>query len=454
MKNKPNIILINCDDLGWGDPGCYGHPLHATPHIDRLAEEGVRFTDFYMASPVCSPSRGAMMTGCYPARIGFSEFEGKWVLFPGQPVGLNPEEQTIAGLLKEAGYATKLIGKWHCGDQSEFLPTAHGFDEFYGLPYSNDMARQAGLEHQWPPLPLMRNGEVVEQQPDQRSITSRYVEESVRYLRDHRDGPFFLYFAHMHVHLPHYVPERFVAESKNGVYGAAVANIDWATGVLLAELKDLGIDEDTIVIFTSDNGSRNDFGASNGPLRGTKGTTWEGGQRVPCIVRRPGTVPAGRTCSEIATAMDFLPTFAQIAGVSPRTERPIDGKDILPLMLAEPEAQSPHEAFFYHHRNRLEAVRTRRWKLHVRKDDSEMLELYDLIADPGETTDVAAAEPAVVAELSALLDGFRTELGDTATGAPGSGCRPIGRVPVGRPLTEYDPTHPYFMAEYDLADRG
>ena len=276
MGRQPNILLINCDDLGYGDLGCYGSTSNDTPVIDRMAEEGMRLTDFYMASPVCSPSRGAMMTGCYPPRIGFGDFDGQWVLFPGQGLGLHPKERTIASLLKDAGYRTMLVGKWHCGDQPDFLPTRHGFDHYYGLPYSNDMGRQGGRDT-YPPLPLLMEEEVLEAQPDQRSLTERYVEQAVRFMRKNRENPFFLYMAHMHVHLPHYAPERFERESRNGEYGAAVACVDWATGVLLHELKRLGLDEDTLVVFTSDNGSRGDRGGSNAPLRGSKGTTWEGG---------------------------------------------------------------------------------------------------------------------------------------------------------------------------------
>lgn len=453
MNGKANIILINCDDLGWGDPGCYGHPRNATPHLDKMAGEGVRFTDFYMASPVCSPSRGAMMTGCYPARIGFDNFEGRWVLFPGQPVGLSAKEVTVADILKGQGYATKIIGKWHCGDQPEFLPTRHGFDEYYGIPYSNDMGRQAGHKNQWPPLPLLRDEEVMEAQPDQASITQRYTEEAVRYLRENSDGPFFLYLAHMYVHLPLIVPQRFERDSANGRYGAAVAAIDWSTGVILAELKRLGIDENTLVVFTSDNGSRNDYGDSNGVLRGTKGTTWEGGQRVPCIARWPGTIPGGRTCGEVATAMDFLPTFAGIAGASVPADRIIDGKDILPL-LTDDDAGSPHKEFFYHHHSRLEAVRVGDYKLHVRKKEGAILELYNLRDDIGEQENLADAMPEKVAELQDRLKVFRKDVGDEVTGDVGANCRPIGKTAEGKPLTEYDPLYPYFVAEYDLAERG
>ncbi len=302
---RPNVVLINCDDLGYGDLGCYGSTRNRTPAIDRLAAEGLRFDSFYMASPVCSPSRGAMLTGCYPPRIGFGSFDGLPVLFPGQGIGLAGTEVSLAAMLREAGYRTQMIGKWHCGDQRGFLPTDHGFDHYFGLPYSNDMGRQApmtegpfapppGTEPFYlPPLPLLSDDEVIEQQPDQAALTERYVTEAVRFLRDARHDPFFLYLAHLYVHVPLYVQERFARESANGAYGAAVAAIDWATAAILHELHELGLDDDTIVIFTSDNGSRGVDGGSNEPLRGAKTTTWEGGMRVPCLVRWPGTHRTG-----------------------------------------------------------------------------------------------------------------------------------------------------------------
>lgn len=451
---KPNIIVINCDDLGYGDLACYGSPVNKTPALDRMAKEGIRFTDFYMASPVCSPSRGAMLTGCYPPRIGFGSFDGKWVLFPGMPIGLNPSETTTATLLKEAGYATKIVGKWHCGDQPEFLPTRHGFDSYYGIPYSNDMGRQKE-DDVYPPLPLLRDEEVIQAQPDQRGITERYVEESVRFIRENKEKPFFLYFAHMHVHLPHYPPARFVAESENGVYGAAVAAIDWAADVLFDELQSLGLDDNTLVIFTSDNGSRaRDEGGSNAPLRSTKGTTWEGGQRVPCIMRWPGVIPAGTECNELALSMDLHPTLAAITGATLPSDRTIDGKDIRPLMQAEKDAESPHESFFYYKRNSIEAVRSGQWKLHIRKDDEEMQQLYNLESDIGETENLYEQHPEIVADLQTKIDACRRELGDDATGISGANVRPIGRVENPDTLTHYDPEHPYMIALYDLKERG
>lgn len=454
----PNIVLINCDDLGYGDLGCYGSEVNSTPAIDSLARDGLRFTDFYMASPVCSPSRGGMLTGCYPPRIGFGLFGGPhgWVLMPGQPFGLNPEETTFARLLQQQGYATQIVGKWHCGDQPEFLPTRHGFDSHYGLPYSNDMGRQAAQPRMdLPPLPLLRNEEVVEQQPDQASLTSRYVEESVRFLRENRDRPFLLYFAHMYVHVPLYVPERFARESRNGRYGAAVACIDWATGMILHELQELGLEENTLVVFTSDNGSRaRGEGGSNGPLRGTKFTTWEGGQRVPCLMRWPGRIPAGTVCRELALSLDFYPTFAELAGAEMPRDRIIDGRSLLPQMLSGGQEPSAHEDFFYYLGDTLEAVRDHTWKLHVRKSGEELRELYNLAEDPGETHNVYDEHPEVVAELTARLEACRRDLGDLARGLPGENRRPCGCVQHPRPLTVYDPDYPYYMAEYDLEQRG
>ncbi|QXC59383.1 sulfatase [Aquihabitans sp. G128] len=462
---RPNVVLINCDDLGYGDLGCYGSTRNQTPALDALAAEGLRFDSFYMASPVCSPSRGALLTGCYPPRIGFGSFDGLPVLFPGQGLGLPPSEISLGALLGSAGYRTQMIGKWHCGDQPAFLPTNHGFDHYLGLPYSNDMGRQApmaegpfapppGAEPRYlPPLPLLLDHDVIEQQPDQASLTERYVTEAVRFLRDCGDDPFFLYLAHLYVHVPIYVQERFARQSANGPYGAAVASIDWATAVLVHELRSLGLEDDTIVIFTSDNGSRGIDGGSNQPLRGAKTTTWEGGMRVPCIVRWPGHVAPGRTTDEVATAMDLYPTLAAACGATLPDDRTIDGCDITAL-LEDPEATSPHEAFLYYWMDDLEAVRVGRWKLHLAKHGSVRRELYDLEEDPGEAHDVLAAHPDVEAAIEVHVEAARRSLGDARTGRAGEDRRPVGRVPDPVPLTTYDPEHPYYLAEYDLTDRG
>lgn len=449
---KPNIILINCDDLGYGDLGCYGSTVNATPHIDRLAAEGTRLTDFYMASPVCSPSRCAMMTGCYPPRIGCASFDGGWVLFPGAATGLNPEEKTVARQLKDLGYATALVGKWHCGDQPAFLPTRHGFDHYYGLPYSNDMGMMHVRSDCKVPLPLMRDDTVIQEQPDQTGLTERYVEESIRFIREHQTKPFFLYLAHMHVHLPLLVSERFMKDSANGPYGGAVACIDWAMGALMAELQRLGLDDNTLIVFTSDNGSRGDNGGSNAPLRGIKGRAWEGGMRLPCIVRWPGQVPAGRVSSSITSAIDFLPTFLALAGGRADRSKTIDGLDHSAHWLGR-ETEGPRDTFFYYVSEDLYAVRQGLWKYFARlpdtKPENQHEALFNLDDDIGETTDRLADHPEVAGRLRGLMEECRRALGDASRGVTGTECRPNGRVENPVTLTAYDPDHPYMIAMYD-----
>jgi arylsulfatase A-like enzyme len=367
--------------------------------------------------------------------------------------GLNTEEYTLGNLFQDNGYATKLVGKWHCGDQEEFLPVNYGFDSYYGIPYSNDMGVQVG-GRDFPPLPLMRDNEVIQEQPDQSSITERYVEEAVRFIRDNKDGSFFLYFAHMYVHLPLYVPERFRKNSKNGRYGAAVECIDWAASVITAELEKQGITENTIVMFTSDNGSRNsDEGGSNRPLKGGKGQTWEGGMRLPFIIRWPGGIPAGKECAGLSSSVDLLPTLAGIIGKSLPGDRIIDGIDIGPL-LKDPAAPSPRKTFFYYKMDMLEAVRRGSWKLHVSKNKEPVRELYNLAEDPGEEKNLYEKNPETVKELEQLLDKCREDLGDSVTGNPGKNRRECGKTADPKPLTRYDESHPYIIAEYDLNEFG
>jgi arylsulfatase A-like enzyme len=452
-RRRPNVVLINCDDLGYGDLGCYGSTANRTPVLDALAAGGIRFTDFYMASPVCSPSRGAMLTGSYPRRIGFGSFDGHAVLFPGMGLGLNPAERTIASLLREQGYATMLVGKWHCGDQPGFLPTDHGFDRYFGLPYSNDMGRQVGADEH-PPLPLMLDGQVLQEQPDQAGLTERYTDECVRFIREHRAEQFFLYLAHMYVHRPIYPPARFLRESPNGRYGAAVACIDWSTGTIVHELEALGLLQDTLIVFTSDNGSLGHDGGSNGSLRGAKGSTYEGGQRVPCIMHWPNAIAPGQVSPQITTSLDFLPTFLGLAGAEVPDGLVVDGLDITPLFTGQAAPEEVPRTFAYYHHDSLEAVRAGDWKLHLRKGDQPVEELYDLVADPAEMQNLLAERPDVVAELSRIADAYRADLGDLAMNMEGAGCRPIGRVENPTPLTHYDPTHPYIEAMYDLPDRG
>lgn len=454
-SKRPNILLINCDDMGYGDLGCYGSRVNDSPHVDAMARDGILFTDFYAASPVCSPSRGAMMTGCYPSRIGFADFHGKAVLMPGHDIGLNPREITIPKLLKQAGYRTMLVGKWHCGDQPEFLPTRCGFDHYYGLPYSNDMGRQRRtwapveqVDRDFPPLPLLEDEEVIQQQPDQRGLIERYVEQCVRFMRGAGTDPFFLCLAPLQVHLPLYAPERFVAESRNGDFGACVSAVDWALAALEDELRRLGKYEDTLVIFTSDNGSRADHGASNGPLRGAKTTTWEGGQRVPCVVRWPGVTPSGVRCGEIVSNLDFLPIFARLAGVEVPRDRRIDGEDLTEVFLTG-RGQGRAE-FRYYHMETLEAVRMGCWKLHVYKNEEPMRALYNLQEDPGEQHDLMEQRPEIARRLEQALAAAREDLGCRASGVPARNARQPGRAAHPRKLTaDYDPNHPYLIALYD-----
>jgi len=439
---KPNFVVIFVDDLGYSDIGCFGSKLHRTPNIDRLATEGTCFTDFYVTSGVCSPSRASLMTGCYPRRVNLHEdHRGAWVLFPRSEKGLHPDEVTIAELLGSAGYATGIVGKWHLGDQPKFLPTRHGFDSYFGIPYSNDMGHDSRKKpYKFPPLPLLRNETVIEEEPDQRRITQRYTEEAVRFIEENRDGPFFLYLPHTMPHWPQYASERFAGKSDNGKWGDAVEEVDWSTGVLLDKLDELGIAEDTLVVFTSDNGGAVRHGAHNEPLRGGKGSTHEGGQRVCNVMRWPEQIPADRRCDTLITSMDLLPTFATLAGAEVPKDRVIDGKSIVPVLRDEPDAESPHQAFFYYFKDRLECVRSGRWKLRLHpargsnEDAADFPQLFDLESDIGETENVAAEHPDVVDRLMRLAEDARQDLGDGKK--KGQNQRPAGRVRSPRGLTD------------------
>jgi len=394
-----------------------------------------------------------MSLHCYPKRIGLDSGDDFCVLLPGDAIGLDSQKLTLSRLLKNCGYRTKLIGKWHLGDQPDFLPTRHGFDSYFGLPYSNDMVpdHPSSVRFHFPPLPLMRDEDVTETDPNQASLTDRYTAEAVRFIEENARNktPFLLYFAHMYVHVPIHTPMKYSETSDNGIYGAAVGHIDQSTGCILDALKQLGIEDDTLVIFTSDNGSNGRNGGSNAPLRGTKGTTWEGGMREPCIMRWPGTIPADTTCTEIATTMDLLPTLTRLAnGVVP-ADHVLDGKDIFALMQGGTDACSPHEAFFYYGTgdHTLHAVRSGNWKLHLLRN-----ELYDLDADIGEQHNLYDDHPEVVAKLATLGNGCREELGDAHTNAKGSGCLPVGRVKNPRTLTSPDQMDPIIRAMYDLDD--
>lgn len=434
----PNLVLILCDNLGYGDVGCFGSTLHRTPHLDRMAAEGMRLTDFYVASGVCTPSRAAIMTGCYPRRVNLhvSDTNGL-VLQPVSPKGLHPDERTLAEILKDAGYATACIGKWHLGDQPEFLPTRQGFDEYLGIPYSDDMTPREGKP--WPPLPLLKGEEVIEAGVDRNLLTRRYTEASIEFIEEHQDEPFFLY-------LPHAMPgstrepfasDRFRGKSANGAYGDSVEELDWSTGEILSALERLGLDEKTLVIWTSDNGAprRNPPQGINIPLRGWGYDTSEGAMRVPAIVRWPGHVPQGVSCSELCTAMDLLPTFAALAGAALPEGTQLDGRNIWPLLSGHPEASSPHEAFYYYAGTQLQAVRSGDWKLYLavetlpgsrRPPMKETPALFNLATDLAEETNLVSSHPQVVKRLMTLAESARKDLGDADR--EGVGQRPAGWV--------------------------
>lgn len=436
----PNFILILADDLGYADIGCFGSKHHRTPNIDKLASEGIRFTDFYVTSGVCTPSRSSLMTGCYPRRVNMhKDHANGWVLFPRSRKGLHNTEVTIAEVLKSAGYATAIVGKWHLGDQPPFLPTRQGFDSYFGIPYSNDMGWTDRKNKNYPPLPVLRNETVIEQEPDQRYLTQRYTHEAITFIKANKDRPFFLYLPHTMPHWPQYSSEHFAGKSQNGKWGDAVEEIDWSTGLILDQLMQLGIDDRTLVVFLSDNGGAIHHGAVNKPLKGGKGSTFEGGQRVCCVARWPQQIPAGAVCTELATSMDMLPTIAGLAGTTPPEDRKIDGHDIWPLLSGVPNAKSPYEAFYYYFRETLECVRQGKWKLRLtapRKKPTPQFQnqLFDLDNDIGETTDVADQHPNIVERLLQLAGVARADLGDHDR--EGTGQRAAGYVGTARGLTD------------------
>jgi arylsulfatase A len=441
--DRPNIIVLFADDLGYNDVGCFGAKEIHTPHLDRMAEEGRRFTDFYVGGPTCTPSRVALLTGCYPVRAGFGDGvaiqpDGRpspsRVLWSHSNYGINPDEVTVAEVLRDAGYATGMIGKWHLGDAPKFNPTFHGFQEYFGVPYSNNMR----------PYYYLRGTERLPGPIDRDHQIRRYTKEALAFIRKHRDEPFFLYFAHAMPHVPLAASEDFKGKSPRGPYGDAVEEIDWSTGQILDALRAMDLAEKTLVIFTSDNGpwyARGEDGGSAYPLRGGKGSTYEGGVRLPCVMWWPGTIPAGTVCHEIAATMDFLPTFAALAGTQPPTDRTIDGHDIRPL-LTDDEAKTPWKALYYYFGNELHAVRSGPWKLRARnnllneniyhRDASTELvippALYNLHRDLGEQKSVMKDHPNITKRLERYLDEARADLGDALTGVPPTNSRPIGLV--------------------------
>ena len=435
-ERKPNIIVVFCDDLGYADIGPFGSKTHATPALDQMAREGMRLTDFYSTCPVCTPSRSSLMTGCYPRRVNMHVDEKNLcVLFPAARKGLNPSEITIAEVLKEQGYATMCIGKWHLGDHPDFMPTNHGFDHYFGIPYSNDMNRREV------PLPLVRDLTVIADSVQKdTTITAQYTTEAVRFIRANSKKPFFLYLPHTAVHLPLVPGKKFKGTSRDGAYGDWVQEIDWSMGELFKAIRAEGIDEHTLVLFTSDNGSAREKQGSNLPLRGRKGRTDEGGMRVPCVVRWPGRIPAGSSSGALTSTMDLLPTFATISGGKAPADRIIDGRDIWPILNGTSK-DHPRDAFFYYQMDQLQAVRSGDWKLFVamdqkkrnwgRPEGKKALALFNLAADIHEDHNVAAEHPEIVKRLLAHAEAAREDLGDV--GRPGKGQRKAGWVETASP---------------------
>jgi arylsulfatase A len=460
----PNIVIILTDDQGYADVGKFGAVGFQTPHLDRMADEGAIFRNFHVAQPICSASRAALLTGCYPNRIGINGALG-----PYSKIGLSTNEMTLAQLLKQKGYATAMFGKWHLGDKPQFMPLRHGFDEFFGLPYSQDYWPDqpklttnmppylVARKHSYPPLHIYDGDKIFRQEmtiDDLNHLTTWYTERSVKFIDKNKDHPFFLYLAHDMPHVPLGVSDKFRGKSKRGLYGDVIEEIDWSVGQVLDAIKRNGLDKNTWVIFISDNGpwlAYGNWAGSAGPLREGKFTVWEGGTRVPCIMRWPGHIPAGVDTWDMLMSIDLFPTIAKLTG-APLPKHKIDGLNVWPIISRQPGAKNPHEAFwFYDGVNQLQAVMTSdgRWKLQLphtyltlagrpggtngvpvgySRGKVEKPELFDLVNDIGETTDVSAQHPEIVKQLEAEAEKARADLGDSLTKRPGSGHREPGRV--------------------------
>jgi len=448
-ERPPNIVIIFIDDMGYADIGPFGAQGYTTPNLDRMAEEGRLFTDFYVTQAVCSASRAGLMTGCYNVRVGILGALG-----PGSKIGISSKETTIAEICKQKGYATACYGKWHLGDAKKFLPLQHGFDEYFGLPYSNDMwPFHPTAGDRFPDLPLIEGNRVINPKvlpKDQRMLTTWYTEHAVRFIEKNKDRPFFLYVPHSMVHVPLFVSDKFRGKTKRGLFGDVVEEVDWSVGQILDTLRKHKLERNTLVIFTSDNGpwlSYGDHAGSARPLREGKGTMFDGGCREPTLMWWPGRIPAGTVCRTPAMTIDILPTVAKLIGAK-LPDHKIDGLDIMPLIKGEPGARSPHEAYFLYYGRQLQAVRMGRWKLHfphkyrtlsgrkggtggkpVPYDQAEIgLSLFDLKNDIGETTDVKDKHPGVVARMEKLADKMRAELGDSSRKITGKGVREPGRL--------------------------
>ena len=453
-KKSPNVVVIFMDDMAYADIGPFGAKAYPTPHLDRMAKEGRKFTDFYVTQAVCSASRAGLLTGCYNVRVGIFGALG-----PKSDNGLHANEVTLAELCKQKGYATAIYGKWHLGHHKQFLPMQHGFDDYFGLPYSNDMwPYHPGVLHlpmkerlkRWPHLPLIDKNEIINTQvsgKDQELLTTQYTERAVEFIEKNRDNPFFLYVPHSMVHVPLFVSDKFKGKSGAGLFGDVMMEVDWSVGQILETLRKHKLDKDTLVVFTSDNGpwlSYGDHAGSSGPLREGKGTMFDGGCRESTLMWWPGTVPAGSVCSTPAMTIDILPTVAELIGAKLPAHK-IDGKSIVNLVTGKND-KSPQEAYYFYYGQQLQAIRMGKWKLHFPHGYRTMagrpggtggiptkysqakigLSLFNLEEDIGESTDVKAKHPKVVAKMQALGQAMRKELGDQ--GKKGSGQREAGRL--------------------------
>ena len=457
-SGPPNVVVIFIDDMGYADIGPFGAKGYSTPHLDRMAAEGRKFTDFVVSTAVCSASRAALMTGCYHRRVGIAGALG-----PGAKHGINANEMTLAEVCKQKGYATAVYGKWHLGHHPKFLPLQHGFDEYFGLPYSNDMwPYHPGVLHlsmeerlkRWPHLPLIEGDKVINAQvsgKDQEQLTTQYTERAVSFIQRNAERPFFLYVPHSMVHVPLYVSEKFKGKSEQGLFGDVVMEVDWSVGQIIKAIRKQDLADNTLVIFTSDNGpwlSYGDHAGSASPLREGKGTEFEGGIREPTIMWWPGKIAPGTVCNELASTIDVLPTVAALIDAE-LPDHEIDGKDIRPLMFEDAGVKSPHDGFYcYYGNGQLQAVRDRRWKLYFPHKYRTMagrpggtggiptkysqattgLELYDLKTDIGESHNVIDRHPEVVKRLQDLAELARADLGDTLTKRNGPGIRKAGQL--------------------------
>jgi arylsulfatase A-like enzyme len=421
--DSPNVVIIMMDDMGWSDWSCLGSKINKTPNVDRLAAEGMVLRDYY-GSPACTPTRTQLMTGCYPRRVGMDRGSEIGVLRPGDPIGLNPDEKTLPKIFQEAGYTTAMVGKWHLGDQRGQLPWDHGFEHYFGSPFGHHgSVHDHPAPVNFPPFPVYRDGEILDYCANPVLLTDWYTDEAVAFIESRKGekNPFFLYLAHHLAHVPIYPGFRFLNKADWDAYPAAVAHADWSVGEVLKALDRAGLSENTLVIFTNDNGPFLPAGGTSEPFRGGKGKTTDGGVRLPCMVRWPAVIEPGSTATQVTSMMDWVPTFANMLGVA--LPNKVDGVDIGDMLRSSGKARESVRNYFCYNVDKLEAVRSGRWKYHFQKG-----ELFDVTSDPGESENVAGKNHAVVERLKGYGDQIRAEIGDGLTGIDGNECRPPGRV--------------------------